>query len=324
MSSQDIVVIGGSAGGLHALREILARTPAHLPVAMFAVLHRGLSEWGHSDTVTESLAERSLLRVCRARDLELFQTGTVYVCPPDYHLYLENGCTRVEKGPKESRFRPSIDVLFRSAAAVYGRRTVGVLLSGASGIDGVAGLWRIKQRGGVALVQEPSQAMHSDLPRDAIAEIGVDLVLPVEEIGLKLVDLVGSGRRMRTVRILIVEDERIVAKNLEERLVELDYQLLASVSSGEAAIEVAELRPDIVLMDIKLSGELSGIDAARQIWAKYQIPIVYVTSYADRTTLEEVKSTESYGYVVKPFHSEAIHAVLELALDRREKEMRHL
>lgn len=174
----------------------------------------------------------------------------------------------------------------------------------------------------IYLVQDPSQALHPELPQEAVAEVEVDLVLPVEQIGPRLVNLIGSGHEVRTIRILIVEDERIVAKNLEERLAELGYQVIASVSSGKAAIELAELRPDLVLMDIKLEGNLSGIDAARQIWEKYQIPIVYVTSYADRSTLQAVKSTESYGYVVKPFHGEAIQAVIELALDRREKQLR--
>lgn len=301
---------------------MLSWVPAGLPASLFAVLHQAPSPWIESDIVVEFLAKRSQMQVCAAGDLNIFRPGALYVSPPDQHLYLENGRTRLERSPKESRFRPSIDVLFRSAAQVYGRRAVGILLSGVSGLDGIAGLWQIKKRGGLTIVQDPSQALHPELPREAIEEVRVDLVLPVQEIALKLVELVRAREQAPAIRILIVEDERIVAKNLEERLAELGHQAIASVASGEAAIELAELMPDLVLMDIKLAGELSGIDAARRIWERYQIPVVYVTSYADRNTLEMVKSRETYGYVVKPFHSEAISAAIEFALDRREKEMR--
>jgi AmiR/NasT family two-component response regulator len=76
-------------------------------------------------------------------------------------------------------------------------------------------------------------------------------------------------------------------------------------------------------MDIHLAGRLTGIETARRIWERFQVPIIYITAYADPDTLEEVKTTENYGYIVKPFHAKAVHAAIQLALDRREKEMRH-
>ena len=121
----------------------------------------------------------------------------------------------------------------------------------------------------------------------------------------------------------VVEDERIVAKSLEERLSKLGYQVCAAVDSGEEAVELAgRLQPDLVLMDIYLRGAMTGIEAARQIWDRFQVPIVYVTAYADLDTLKNVKTTENYGYVVKPFESPAVRAAVELALARRERELR--
>jgi DNA-binding NarL/FixJ family response regulator len=123
---------------------------------------------------------------------------------------------------------------------------------------------------------------------------------------------------------LIVEDEGVVAKNLELRLKKLGYEVVAAKNSGEAAITAAvEKVPDVILMDIYLAGRLTGVEAARQIWEQLQIPIVYITAFADLETLSEVKTTEAYGYVMKPFQTEAIHAAIQLALNRREKELRH-
>ena len=124
-------------------------------------------------------------------------------------------------------------------------------------------------------------------------------------------------------RILIVEDESVVATNLQHSLTEMGYYVIDWVPTGEAAIELAEREhPDLVLMDIHLAGALNGIESARMIWERLQIPIVYCTAHADLDTLKAVQTTESYGYVVKPFESPAVRAAIELALAKREKEFR--
>jgi len=115
----------------------------------------------------------------------------------------------------------------------------------------------------------------------------------------------------------------VVALNLEKRLHELGYTVAGSTGSGEGAIELAEqTQADVVLMDIHLSGSLDGVETARRLWERFQIPVVYVTAYADAATLEEVKTTEPYGYVVKPFRPDDIHVALQLALERRDRETR--
>jgi chemotaxis response regulator CheB len=197
------------------------------------------------------------------------------------------------------------------------------------GSDGTAGLWQIKKRGGVTIVQEPADAKFGEMPQSAIDDAPVDYVLPAARIGPKLIELTSSGSSRSDLdslspRILIVEDESIVAANLQQSLAEMGYDPIDWVTTGEAAIEHAgRSHPDLILMDIHLAGKLTGVEAARRIWQTLQIPVVYCTALADLETLKTVQTTESYGYVVKPFHSRGVRAAVELALARREKELRH-
>jgi DNA-binding response OmpR family regulator len=163
------------------------------------------------------------------------------------------------------------------------------------------------------------------MPDSAIANVPIDFVLPISALGAKLVELSmpPSGAGIGIPRILIVEDESVIATNLQRSLTQMAYNVIDWVPTGEAAIELAEReRPDLVLMDIHLAGSLSGTDTARRIWERLQIPIVYCTAHADVETLTAVQTTESYGYVVKPFQSGAVRAAIHLALARREKELR--
>jgi signal transduction histidine kinase/DNA-binding NarL/FixJ family response regulator len=120
--------------------------------------------------------------------------------------------------------------------------------------------------------------------------------------------------------ILIVEDERLVAKDLENRLRAMGYAVLGSAASGETALEAVEtLHPDIVLMDIVLAGAMRGTEAARHIWSRWRIPVVYLTAFSDAVVLEDIKGSEPYGYILKPFEPKQVHAVLQLALSRHAK-----
>jgi two-component system chemotaxis response regulator CheB len=126
--------------------------------------------------------------VVHAVDGEAIEPGRLYVAPPDRHLLLEHQRIRLTRGPKENRFRPAIDPLFRSAALAYGSRAVGVVLTGSLD-DGTAGLWAIKDRGGVAIVQNPDEALYPSMPRSAMTNVAVDYCLPIDEIAPTLVRL---------------------------------------------------------------------------------------------------------------------------------------
>jgi two-component system cell cycle response regulator len=122
---------------------------------------------------------------------------------------------------------------------------------------------------------------------------------------------------MSLPRILVVEDEAIVAKDIETTLHTLGYSVPAIAASGEAAIEKAEaLHPDLVLMDIRLKGPIDGVRAASEITGRLGIPIVYLTAHADQATLRRAKTTQPFGYIVKPFDERDLHAAVELALHR--------
>lgn len=120
---------------------------------------------------------------------------------------------------------------------------------------------------------------------------------------------------MKKIKILITEDEQIVAKNIEKRLTADGYRVVASVATGEEAIEQAKiLSPDIILMDIKLKGKIDGIETADIIRRDFHLPVIFLTSYADEETFQRAKNTEPFGYLIKPFESKELNRVVELAL----------
>ena len=182
---RDVVVMGASAGGIGALRELFGKLPSDLGAAIAVVLHRSpVAE----TSLAHVLAWRSLLPVIEAVDAMPFQRGTIYVAPRDQHLHVDGATLRLSRGPREQHTRPAIDPLFRSAAASIGKRVVGVLLSG-TGDDGVSGLIAVTAAGGVSLVQDPSEAAYPAMPRSAILKDRVQGALPVAELADVLIQL---------------------------------------------------------------------------------------------------------------------------------------
>jgi two-component system, chemotaxis family, protein-glutamate methylesterase/glutaminase len=176
---KDIVVIGASAGGMEALQKLVSRLPADLPASLFVVWH--LSP-GIKSMLPAVLDRAGPLKAAHPADGDRIEPGRIYVAPNDHHMLLENGYIRITKGPKENRFRPAVDPLFRSAAYIYGPRVIGVVLTGALD-DGTAGLYTIKLRGGTAIVQEPADATIRAMPLNALEHTEADYRLPVGEIG---------------------------------------------------------------------------------------------------------------------------------------------
>ena len=124
----------------------------------------------------------------------------------------------------------------------------------------------------------------------------------------------------RVTNILVVEDESIVSKDIQMSLKKLGYNVVGAANTGEKAVDLAlELKPNLVLMDIMLKGEMTGIDAAAQIKEKLNVPVIFLTAYADESTLNKAKVTEPYGYIIKPFKEVDIHTSIEMALYKHEK-----
>jgi len=126
---------------------------------------------------------------------------------------------------------------------------------------------------------------------------------------------------MSKASILVVEDEMIVAKDIQNRLTKLGYSVVKIIGNGEAAIrEAAKSCPDLVLMDIKLKGEMDGVEAAKEIYTRFNIPIIYLTANADKTTLERAKITEPFGYIIKPFKERELSTTIEITLSKHQME----
>jgi len=185
VARHDIVVMGASAGGVEALVQLIKLLPSDISAAIFIVLHVS----AHSTSFLPSILSRSgVLKATHPNNQEAILPGQIYIAPPDYHLLVKDGYIHLTRGPRENSHRPAIDTLFRSAARSYGTRVIGVVLSGVLD-DGTAGLMAVKSRGGVAVVQDPDEALFAGMPRSAIENLNVDYVLPVAEIAPLLVDL---------------------------------------------------------------------------------------------------------------------------------------
>jgi two-component system, chemotaxis family, protein-glutamate methylesterase/glutaminase len=227
VGNREIIVIGASAGGVKALSTIVEQLPNDLKAAILIVLHISPDQ---RSNLPEILTRAGNLNTKHPRDGETVEQGKIYVAPPDRHLVLEHGRVRITKGPKENRFRPAIDPLFRSAAYAYGAGVVGVVLTGALD-DGTAGLWAIKDRGGIAVVQDPDDAEQSSMPSSALNNVEVDYRLPVREIGQVLVTLtqesVGEERGLLPVSDKVGIETKI---SLGDDAVDLDVTQLGKLS----------------------------------------------------------------------------------------------
>ena len=189
MAYRDIIVIGGSAGSLQVLQTVLPALPWDFPAAVFIVLHTTEDSPG---LIPEILNRSSKLPVMYAVDHAQILPSRVYIAPASQrHMLLDRGKIRLQPGPRENRCRPSIDALFRSASYAYGNQVVGVVLSGNLD-DGSAGLLAIKNRSGIAMVQDPDEAIAPSMPASAIEATDVDFILSAEQIGPKLVGLAST------------------------------------------------------------------------------------------------------------------------------------
>ncbi len=188
MTGRDLVVVGASAGGIDALRQIIAGLSTASNLTLLVAIHRGPATPG----VLPQVIERAgALPASYAVDGEPLRPGHVFLASPDHHLVVDGDRLRVTHGPLEHGFRPAIDPLFRSAARAHGRRVIGVILSGGLA-DGVLGLAMVKHYGGVTIVQHPDDALVPGMPASAIRAVAVDHILPAAEIGPLLLRLAGT------------------------------------------------------------------------------------------------------------------------------------
>jgi two-component system chemotaxis response regulator CheB len=185
----DLVAIGASWGGLDALRTILRDLPASLDAAVVVAQHRGPDS--HPTALRDLLGAVTAMTVCEAGDKDELRPGIVYLAAPDYHVLIEDGSIALTVDAPVLYARPSVDVLFESAAEAYLDRCVGVVLTGAND-DGARGLRRVADHGGVTIVQDPASAVRPEMPRAALAAVPDARVAPVDEIAALVVELCGE------------------------------------------------------------------------------------------------------------------------------------
>jgi two-component system chemotaxis response regulator CheB len=185
----QLVVMGASLGGFDALKIVLGALPSTFPVPVAIVQHQSV---GSGSELATLLQRYTPLPIREANDKDTLQPGRVYLAPPSYHLLVDQDGLALSVDAPVLYARPSIDVLFESAADVYGPATIGVVMTGTSR-DGAAGLARIKQRGGTTIVEDPATALKRTMPDAALASTDVDWTLPLAEIGTRLAILCAAS-----------------------------------------------------------------------------------------------------------------------------------
>jgi two-component system, chemotaxis family, protein-glutamate methylesterase/glutaminase len=188
MATRDIIVVGASAGGVEALQNFVRALPPNFPGSIFITLH--FPENGTS-VMPRILSRAGPLPAVHAANGESIVPGRIYIAPPDNHLLLTTHGLRVVRGPKENGHRPAVDPMFRSAAVAFGPRVIGVVLSGSLD-DGTSGLAAIKRRGGLALVQDPQDALYASMPQSAIDHVKVDRVAAIKHLSRTLIEMMAT------------------------------------------------------------------------------------------------------------------------------------
>lgn len=188
MPNRDLIVIGASAGGIEALQRICAGLPPNLNAAVLVVLHTSPNS---GSLLPRLLARSGSLPATHPKNGEPIEKGRIYVAPPDHHLIVERGVLRIIRGARENHHRPAIDPTFRSAAVSYGRRVIGVVLTGLLD-DGTSGLMVIDAHGGAAVVQDPQTALFPGMPESALERVPNACIASLEDIPPLLEKLVGE------------------------------------------------------------------------------------------------------------------------------------
>jgi two-component system chemotaxis response regulator CheB len=223
---RNIVVIGASAGGLEALKTLAAGLPANFPAAILVVIHVPPSGPNFLPHILSSVGP---LPATQAEGGEPIRSGHIFVATPDRHLVIDGSHIRLTRAPKENHARPSINVLFRSAAYSLGHRVIGVVLSGMLD-DGTSGLWTIKERAGMAMVQAPEEALYPSMPLSAIEHVPIDAILPAAKMPETLMTWVsneiGFGEEASMPERMEIEHTSSLGKSIDEK----EFLALGSLS----------------------------------------------------------------------------------------------
>lgn len=239
-----IVVIGASAGGLNALKELTGGLQKGLDVAYCIVLH--LSRKGIGDFVVHTLKSATSMPCSLASDGGNIHKDHIYVARPNQHLLIKDAKFLLGPGPEENRFRPSIDVLFRSAAVAYSSHAIGIILSGMLD-DGTSGMWAIKRSGGSCLVQDPNEAEYPDMPMSVINNMEVDHVLKLEDFGGVIAQVLKLKKGKKKPVPKEVINESVIAEKTAVSIADIEKIAKTSVfACPDCGGNLWEVKGDIV------------------------------------------------------------------------------
>ena len=224
-SPKYIIVVGASAGGLGALSELVMQLNSDMHAAMFIVMH--LSRISISNFLVKQLQPHTSWQCVMAEEDAPILKGHIYISQPNQHLLVKKDKVLIGRGPEENRWRPSIDVLFRSAAAAYNTRTIGIILTGLLD-DGTTGMSALKRSKGVCIVQDPNEAEYPDMPLSVLNNMEVDYCIPLANMGEILSELTkGEPVEIEAPKDVIIESQ------IAERVV-IDYENVSQL--GEKSI----------------------------------------------------------------------------------------
>ncbi|WP_419211290.1 chemotaxis protein CheB [Maribacter sp. X9] len=209
-----VIVIGASAGGTKAVMVALEAIPIGSKAVFMVVIHGSMEGF---TLFPKLLAQKIKMKVIVAQNGMPIQTGNVYVALANHHLFVGDGKLYLSNGPRENLFRPSIDVLFRSAAVSFGHQCVGVLLTGRLS-DGTAGLEAIKKCGGLTVIQNPATAEYSDMPRNAAALVAIDYVVNIEDMAQVIINILDEKLPPKVVAPASLIRENSIATKLGSQI----------------------------------------------------------------------------------------------------------
>jgi two-component system, chemotaxis family, protein-glutamate methylesterase/glutaminase len=284
---RDIVVIGCSAGGVEALPRILQQLPPSLPAAVFIVQH--LAPTG-TPYLAGILERSAIIPVAWAEQGAPIKHGRVLIAPPDTHLLLLERHVHLAGGPRENHSRPSIDKLFRSAAATFGSRVIGVLLTGMLG-DGVAGLRAIRDAGGAVIVQDPRDAAFPEMPGRALMAVKPDRTLPIDAIGAAIVEMVGQP-----VGVSIAPREIVLEA-------EIDREAQVSHDAQAAARKLDLIGPQTTLACPECHGPLWQVGGEES--RRYRCYLGHVASASEMLQASAVEVESALWSAVRALHDRA-------------------
>jgi DNA-binding response OmpR family regulator len=321
---RSVVVIAASSGGLKPLRSIVAGLPSDFPATVLVVNHTAPTR---TSLLPVILSSDGPLPAMHPSDRQRLEAGRILVAPAGRHLRLARGpSVRVTDQPADTPTRPSADVLFESAARIFGRNALGVVLSG-MGSDGTRGLVAIRAAGGLTIVQDPSDAQFDAMPRNALSAVVPDACVPGDEIALLLDRLVRtrltepsapaprrrrkalrSARSLHGLRVLVVEDRYLLRAAMVRMLRDLGCSAVGpapDMASGVRLLDSVGADVDCALLDVDLGGE--RVFPLASMLRDRGIAIVFATGHGAATLPEEWLA---YARIEKPFDTKTLGAAL--------------